>query len=367
MVTTRRALTALHSNTAPPPEHQAYLLAAAYQPIIDSLTAHIALLDEEGVIVAVNQAWRQFADLNDGHMPGYGLGTNYLSLLDGMESCTECGGKCTDDLRIARQVAAGLRQVLAGGAEAFRLEYPCDAPDHPRWFLLTITSFPRSGQLRAVVAHEDVTALKLAEEHSILQSRRLVEAFSGAVNAIALSVEKRDPYTAGHQNQVAHLCEIIATRLGWVKERITGLRLGAIIHDIGKISVPAEILSKPGRLNSPELQIIRIHPETGYDILKGINFPWPIADMVRQHHERLDGTGYPGGLRGDEICAEARVIAVADIFDAITSHRPYRPAKPRLEGIRALEAGRGSFFDDEVVGALLDHLDEEASQSTWGE
>jgi putative nucleotidyltransferase with HDIG domain len=272
-----------------------------------------------------------------------------------MSACSSCGAH--DDLSYARKVADGLRAVLAGRSERFQLEYPCDGPDQPRWFLLTLTPFPSDGPVRVVVAHENVTALKLAQRHALQQAERLLAAYGGTVRAVALAVEKRDPYTFGHQQQVAQLCEGIAVQLGLDAQRREGLRLGATIHDIGKIFVPAEILNRPGRLSAPEMQIIRTHPESGHELLKDIEFPWPIADMVRHHHELLDGSGYPDHLAGDALCLEVRILTVADVFDAITSHRPYRPAKPFAEGQRALTEGRGSWYDPLVVDALFAHLE----------
>lgn len=334
----------------------AFTAAAGFQPVIDALSAHVALIDAASNIVGVNQAWRRFADANGGLQPNYGLGTNYIALLDGMQDCPTCGDSCNSDASVATQVVGGLRQVLSGHLPKFQLEYPCDSQTERRWFMLTVTPFHESGPIRAVVAHEDITALKLAEEEALRQADRLANAFSSTISAISLFIEKRDPYTAGHQQQVARLCDAIARQLGMDAERRNGLRLGASIHDIGKISVPAEILSRPGRLIAPEYEIIRTHPEMGYDILKGIEFPWPIAEMIYQHHERLDGSGYPRRLQGGQICLEARILAVADVFDAITSHRPYRAAKPVEEGIAELQRGRGGIYDPLVVDAFMNYV-----------
>lgn len=330
--------------------------ATTSQALIDALTAHVALVDRSATIVAVNRAWRQFADANGGCLPEHGIGQNYLALLDGMRRCTPHTAKEVEDATTARRVAAGLRQVLNGDADCFRMEYPCDGPGEAHWFLLTITPLPHAGGLGAVVAHEDLTALRRAQDRALEHSAQLAASFSGTVNAIARFIEKRDPYTAGHQQQVARLCDAIARRLELPDERRQGLLLGASIHDIGKISVPLDILARPGRLSRPEHEIIRAHPQTGCEILEGIDFPWPIADMVHQHHERLDGSGYPQGLAGEAICLEARIICVADVFDAITSHRPYRAARSHAEGVDELLAGRGTRYDSTVVDALLAHL-----------
>ncbi len=174
-----------------------------------------------------------------------------------------------------------------------------------------------------------------------------------AVKAISKTVEMRDPYTAGHQERVSTLATAIAARLGWTAERIEGVRLGAIIHDIGKIYVPAEILSRPGRLSVNEMAIVKAHPTVGGEILDGVEFPWPIRDMVEQHHERLDGSGYPKGLKGDAIIEEAKVLAVADVVEAISSHRPYRPALGIEAGLAEIERGRGTFYDPAIADACI--------------
>ncbi|RIX45148.1 MAG: HD-GYP domain-containing protein [Rhodocyclales bacterium GT-UBC] len=334
----------------------ALVAAKGFQPVIDALSAHVALIDGESNIVGVNRAWRSFADANGGLLADYGVGTNYIAMLDGMRECPACGENCNNDISLAYEVVGGLREVLEGRVKKFQLEYPCHSNTERRWFMLTVTPFEAPGPIRGVVAHEDITALKRSEEEALLQADRLANAFSSTISAISLFIEKRDPYTAGHQQQVARLCDAIASQLGMDAERRNGLRLGASIHDIGKISVPAEILARPGRLITPEYEIIRTHPEMGYDILKGIEFPWPIAEMIYQHHERLDGSGYPRQLSGEQICLEARILCVADVFDAMTSHRPYRAARPVEEGIAELQRGRGTIYDPLVVDAFMNFV-----------
>ena len=152
------------------------------------------------------------------------------------------------------------------------------------------------------------------------------EALQGIIRSISLIIETRDPYTAGHQRGVADLAQAIARRMGLTEECIEGIRLAALVHDLGKISTPAEILAKPTRLTEVEMSLIRIHPRSGYEILKRVEFPWPIAQIVLQHHERLNGSGYPEGLAAPDILLEAKILAVADVVEAMCSHRPYRPA-----------------------------------------
>jgi putative nucleotidyltransferase with HDIG domain len=173
------------------------------------------------------------------------------------------------------------------------------------------------------------------------------------ITAISATIEIRDPYTAGHQRRVAHLAMAIARELKLPEEQIEGLNLAGLVHDFGKIRVPAEILSKPGLLNDLECAFIRQHSQTGYDILKSIDFPWPIAQIVLQHHERLDGSGYPNGLKENEILPEARVIAVADVVEAMISHRPYRAGLGLDAALEEITRHRGALYDAAAVDACV--------------
>lgn len=174
-----------------------------------------------------------------------------------------------------------------------------------------------------------------------------------SVSAVAAMVELRDPYTAGHQRRVADIAQAIARDMHLPEQVIEGLVLAAVVHDVGKISIPTEILSKPGRLNEAEFALIKRHSESGYEILKGIDFPWPIAQIVRQHHERQNGSGYPHGIGGDEILMEARILAVVDVIEAMASHRPYRPGLGIDAALKEIELHRGILFDPDVVDSAL--------------
>ena len=192
-----------------------------------------------------------------------------------------------------------------------------------------IVSFVRDENLDVtgfVGVTRDISERKEAQSQLTQSYEKLNRALDGVIKAMALTVETRDPYTSGHQRRVANLAGAIAREMNLPDDTVEAVTLAAAIHDIGKISIPAEILSKPGKLSEIELDIIRTHCNVGYEILKPIDFPWPLADIVLQHHERLDGSGYPKGLSGDDIMPEARIIMVADVVEAIASHRPYRPA-----------------------------------------
>jgi PAS domain S-box-containing protein len=199
--------------------------------------------------------------------------------------------------------------------------------------------------------------MRAAYETSVLDRERgavkLRKSLEDSIQAIAATVEARDPYTAGHEKRVAGLATAIATEMCLAADTAEGIHFGSLIHDLGKIRVPAEILSKPSRLSAIEFELIKVHAQAGYDILKGIDFPWPVAQMVRQHHERLNGSGYPQGLKGDEIILEARVLAVADTVEAMASHRPYRPGLGIDKALAEVERGRGMLFDPQVVDACL--------------
>lgn len=182
---------------------------------------------------------------------------------------------------------------------------------------------------------------------------KLKEALEGIIHAVALTVETRDPYTAGHQQRVAELACAIAKEMGLSPDQIEGIRLAGVIHDLGKIYVPAEILNRPGKLTSIERELIHVHPQVGYDILKGISFPWPIAEIVYQHHERMNGKGYPRSLPGEDIFLEARIIAVADVVEAMSSHRPYRPAPGIDLALKEIAKNKEILYDSNVAEACL--------------
>jgi PAS domain S-box-containing protein len=207
----------------------------------------------------------------------------------------------------------------------------------------------------------DITARKQAETEQRHFAEQMQTSLLQTIRAIALTIEKRDPYTAGHQERVAELAVRIGEELGLDDNRLRGLHLGAMIHDIGKISVPAEILNRPGRLEPALFTILKAHPQIGFDIIKEIDFPWPLADMVLHHHEHLDGSGYPDGLKGDEISLESRILAVADVVEAMASHRPYRPALGIEIALKEVEDGKGSFYDPAVVDSCQKIFREQGS------
>ena len=181
----------------------------------------------------------------------------------------------------------------------------------------------------------------------------LQKAMDGIIEAMGFTVEIRDPYTAGHQRRVAEIAHAIAIEIGLSKHKTEGVRIAGLIHDIGKMAIPAEILSKPGKITEHEFGIIKSHPQVGYDILNKIDFPWPLAEIVYQHHERMDGSGYPQGLSGKDILIEAKIMAVADVVEAMASHRPYRPALGIDMALEEIEKNKDEVYDPGVVDACL--------------
>jgi PAS domain S-box-containing protein/putative nucleotidyltransferase with HDIG domain len=216
---------------------------------------------------------------------------------------------------------------------------------------ISMTFLPQSKHF--LIFHRDITNRKHADEHLTESFERLRRSLESTVSALASALEMRDPYTAGHQQRVTDLACAIAEEMGLADDHIDGIRLAGLIHDIGKINIPAEILNKPGQLTEIEYSLFKNHPQVGHDVLKTVEFPWPVAQIVLQHHERMDGSGYPQGLSGEEIMLEARILAVADIVEAIASHRPYRPARGAGDALEEILHNKGTLYDSEVVDACL--------------
>jgi PAS domain S-box-containing protein/putative nucleotidyltransferase with HDIG domain len=204
-----------------------------------------------------------------------------------------------------------------------------------------------------VFVFRDISQRRRADAEIKENRDRLEKALSGTVQAMSMTIELRDPYTAGHQRRVGRLSDAIARELNLPRTQIEGIRMAGDIHDIGKIYVPAEILSKPGQITEIEYSIIKNHAQAGYEILKTIDFPWPVAEIVHQHHERLDGSGYPAGLTGNAILLEARILSVADVVEAMSSHRPYRPSFGTDAALAEIAKNKGKLYDPDVVDACL--------------
>jgi putative nucleotidyltransferase with HDIG domain len=213
-----------------------------------------------------------------------------------------------------------------------------------------------------VLTIDDITKYRQAEEKIQQSINQLEKSMEGTIKAMSMVVETRDPYTAGHQDKVARLAVAIAKKLNLSEELIKGIHMAGAIHDIGKLSVPAEILSKPGKLSNMEMGLIRTHSQAGYDIMKDVEFPWPVAKIILEHHERMDGSGYPNGHSNNDILLEARIITVADVVEAMASYRPYRPGLGIENALEEIEKNKGLLYDTDAVNACLMLFREEGFQ-----
>jgi len=216
-----------------------------------------------------------------------------------------------------------------------------------------------SSILRALNEADEKRKRKKAEEELKKSYTKLTKTFDQIVDAFSSLSEKKDPYTAGHQRNVSLLACSIAKKMNLSDDLINGLRIAGLLHDIGKMYVPSEILNKPGKLNEFEFNIIKTHPQVGYDILKNIQFPWPVALIILQHHERIDGSGYNQGLLAKDILLEAKILAVSDVIEAMISHRPYRPALGLEKALNEISKNKGIYYDTEVSRSCLELFYEE--------
>lgn len=245
-------------------------------------------------------------------------------------------------------------EAKARGEKTLSLDIPCLRKDGAVIYVDINTAVALiDGRKCTTSFFTDVTQRKLIEEERVQNLEKLAKAVEGSINAIAFMSETRDPYTAGHQQRVAKLAVAIAKEMCLSQEQVETIRVAGILHDVGKMQVPAEILSKPGKLSQIEMGLVKVHPRVGREILKMIDMPWPACPIVLQHHERLDGSGYPDGLSGEKIVLGARILAVADVVEAMASHRPYRPALGIDKALEEISQNRGTLYDADVVDACL--------------
>ncbi|MDR3643666.1 MAG: HD domain-containing protein [Clostridia bacterium] len=221
------------------------------------------------------------------------------------------------------------------------------------WLKYRVVPFLFESKCHLLLTFADITEKKNIEERNRLYVEELESALTQTVSVIRTLGEMRDPYTAGHERRVGDLAAAIGAELGFDDRRQQGLRIAGYLHDIGKIAAPAEILVKPGRLSPAEFELIKGHSAKGYEILSNVDFPWPVALVALQHHERMDGSGYPQGIKGEQITLKARIVAVADVVDAMSSHRPYRPALGIENALAEIERGKGTKFDADATDACL--------------
>lgn len=268
----------------------------------------------------------------------------------------------------AEMFRADDKMIIETGTSKLNYEEPSTAPDGRAIWLRTSKLPLRDHQNNIIGMHgfcldiseEMQERLRVAQEQK-LYVENLNIALEATIQVMTKAMELRDPYTTGHESRVALLACAIAKQLGWDDAHISGLHMAGQVHDLGKMAIPSEILTKPSRLSKNEEKLMQEHPEHGYQLLKDIPFAWPIADWVRQHHERIDGSGYPLGLRDDEISIEARVLGVADLIEAMSAHRPYRPGLGLSVALAEIKIQSGIKFDVNVVNAALALLEDKES------
>ena len=305
------------------------------QEVMNSFPFYVILVDENHNIIMVN---------------------NKINIATGKTHDEIIGNYCP-------KVMHGMDHPFPGCPLEEALEKGCSVerelfdPNSKRWILscIYITNCITEDGLK-IYLHiiQDITEKKEALEALKQSCNKAKEALFEIISTLENIVQTRDPYTGGHQKRVAKLAVAISQKLKFDKEKINAISTAALIHDIGKIEIPASILSKPGALTDLEFSMIKTHSQTGYNLLKKIDFGYPVADIILQHHERLDGSGYPKGLKNDEILFEAKILSVADVVEAMSSHRPYRPALGIDKALAEIESGKSSVYDPLVVQACLD-------------
>ena len=254
--------------------------------------------------------------------------------------------------RVKEITPDSIRMMLTGNAD---LKTSIEAVNEGNIFRFLMKPCPMDTLKKAVSTGIKQYMLVEGEKEIMKQlyTKRIFNALKETVQVLAMTLEAKDPYTAGHQKKVAKLASDIAREMGLSEEKIEGIHFAGLIHDIGKVYIPSEILNRPGRLSDLEFELIKTHAQVGYDIIKSVQFPWPIAEAIFQHHERMDGSGYPSGFSGKDIIMEARILAVADTIEAMASHRPYRPALSLEEALEEISSKKKVLYDDKVVGACL--------------
>lgn len=306
-----------------------------YHHLFNASGSGLVMIDKEGIIQKVNGSFEDITGLQASLVEKK---VHYSSFLS---SAT------LKDIK--RYLRSGLR---SGGRMSFRYECEAIVAGGRRIRIKALVAFLEK-ERNFIVSITDQTSLVETRWSLISSMRKLKKLNKGVVSAISKLTELKDPYTAGHQKKVAFLALAIAREMGLSRKKRELLETAALLHDVGKVDIPSEILNKPGKINDLELAIIKNHAETGYEIMKNIEFDGPVPEIIRQHHERLDGSGYPRGLEGEEILLEARILAVADVIEAMMSHRPYRPALPKEEALEEIEKKAGILYDPDVVKVSL--------------
>ena len=306
------------------------------QMIMDSVPAIITYKDTESKIIRANKTMA-----NSLKMP-----------------VKDIVGKTTEELfpkEQAEKMRKDDREVIVSGKPKRDIIQPFTTPDGIRW--LTTDKIPykdKEGKVAGVIGlSKDITVQRKSEQKLQQTYQRLKKTMDATIDTMSKIIEAKDPYTSGHQHRVCQLAVSLAQELGFAEDKIERIRIASLIHDIGKIGLPTEILSRPTKLTEIEFSLIKNHSQIGYDILSSIEFFYPIAQIILQHHERPNGTGYPNNLKGDEFLLEAKIIGVADVVEAMSSHRPYRPALGTEKALEEISQNKGILYDPEVVDACL--------------
>jgi PAS domain S-box-containing protein/putative nucleotidyltransferase with HDIG domain len=308
-------------------------LEAQYRALVDQSIAAIYMIQNRR-IVYVNARMREIF----GYAPRDVFDPNPLAHV-----------KESDRPMVINQMQRRLRD---GGEAAYSITaLRKDRSEFP--FGIHATRAIHKGKPAIIAIAQDITDKVRAEENARRYSDGLKKALQCTIKVLSIMSELRDPYTHGHEQRVGEFAAAIAAEMGLDANRVEGIRVAGYVHDVGKIIVPVEILSKPTRLTPAEFELIKGHAQQSFEILKGIDFPWPVGQIAVQHHERLDGSGYPNGLRGDAIILEARIVTVADVVEAMSSHRPYRAGLGIEQALAEIEHGRGKTYDADVVEACV--------------
>jgi len=325
---------------------------AQLRAVFEEAPVVMLLLDRERRIRKANRRAGELGGRPPQAMAGLrsGEALRCLYALEDPRGC-EYGSFC-ENCGLRRVVLNALEKGTRGHAEV-KLPLGRDA-NREAWLLVSAERVNAAGEQMVLLCLHDVTALRGEQEEFTRDFVRLRRALEATIQAMASAVEARDPHTSGHQRRVAKLACAIAEQMGLSEDRIEGIRVAGVIHDLGKIFVRVEVLSKPGRVTEAEFNQLKSHPQVGYDILKEIVFPWPVAEIILQHHERLDGSGYPAGLSGEQILLEARILAVADVVEAMTHHRPHRPAFTIDEALNEISRNSGKLYDKGAAEACIE-------------
>ncbi len=315
---------------------------------VKALTSYRRILENEFDLELESNPEQAFERVKEGERFQVVVSDLRMPKMDGLELFRKIREIAPDTVRILLTGYASFESAVSAvnQGNVFRfLSKPCSKED--------LAKALRDGV-------EQFALIKSQRElHTLVRLQKLMD---GVVIGLSTLVEKRDPYTAGHQRRVAQLACAIAARMGFGDEQLEALRVAALLHDIGKVYVPSDFLNKPGRLNKEEFAVIKLHPEVGADILKYVDSDWPISEVVLQHHERLDGSGYPSGLQGEDVILEARIICVADVVDAMSSMRPYRASLGQEAALEELRKNAGIFYDQRVVAICLDLFEKQGWQ-----